>query len=84
MEQGSKRSMKPKKKDRDQRIQEAVNALNKALAVEHPEVMISFPCGNKDDPLTQAMAKSLKTFLSDYKKYFEYYFGKTPRVKLTM
>jgi len=76
--------MKPKKKDRDQRIQEAVESLNKALTVEHPEVMINIPCGHTDDPLTQAMVKSLKLFLSDYKKYYEYYFGKIPRVKLTM
>ncbi len=62
-----------KKKSRAIKIQEAVDALNKAMAMEEPEVhfRIWLPYGlDGNDPRAAEFMKGLKVGIEAYKKYY--------------
>jgi hypothetical protein len=59
-----------KKKSRAERIQEAVDKLNKAMQVEEPDIQISLPWPMDDNEQGREFIKCIKTFIEAYKKYF--------------
>lgn len=55
-------------KNRDAKIGEAVEALNKAMALDSPDIQILFPYG-LDEDRDKELVKSLREFVNIYKKH---------------
>lgn len=59
------------KKTKAAKLQEAVNALNKAMALEEPDIRIHLPGGLSESPETKAFFQEVKKFIKAYKEFYK-------------
>ena len=58
------------KKTRVQKIQEAVDSLNKAIALEEPNIRIYLPGGFYENKESKEFMEAVATFVKVYKKFY--------------
>jgi hypothetical protein len=59
-----------RKKTKVQKIQEAVDSLNRALEMEEPNIRISLPGGFYDNKESEEFMEAVATFSKVYKKFY--------------
>ena len=59
-----------KKKTKAHKLQEAVDSLNKAMALEEPNIRISLPGGFYDNKESEEFMGAVATFSKVYKKFY--------------
>jgi len=70
-----------KRKSKAHRILNAVEALNKAMSMEDPHIVINLPGGSYDTDESKEFVASIKTFIRAYKKFYGL---KKVRLELTL
>lgn len=59
------------KKTKDQRIQEAVDLLNKAIKIEEPHIQIDIQGGFERTSESEEFTTAIKNFIQAYRKFYK-------------